>query len=98
MTSVIFSCSFPNVASDVPSGVRPGGQEEQGVYGRTHETKGRNTEFMAGHATDHSSPWCKVPKSPKYMSEGGSGSCVKSNPELFLQGGENASCHTAELT
>lgn len=57
-----------------PSGVRPGGQEGQGVYGSSHKTKGRNTEFMAGDATVHSSPWCKVPKSLKYMSEGGNGS------------------------
>lgn len=27
--------------------------------------------------------WCKVPKSLEYMTEGGNGSRVKSNPELF---------------
>lgn len=40
------------------------------------------TQFMAGQATVHSSPWCKVPKSLKYTTEGGNGSWVKSNPEL----------------
>lgn len=66
----------------LPSGVRPGGQEEQGVYWNSHKTKGRNSQVTAGQATVHSSPWCKVPKNLKYTTEGGNGSRVKSNPEL----------------